>query len=240
MVKVCAYRGGLKWEVLVLSTRQTRRGDVPNSQLAAKELRSKKFKHNWMAEQEAKGNVVLRVLDDAHTLLAIQVESIVRDMLCTRQSLLKTVTKRFHAFSLARREDLPEAFAALESDGFTMVKPTVPPKCRGWSIITLSEEPAESSSPLEAPEDCKAEDRKAAGRPASSQATDARTAACAVAADPAADCAGGRCSPVAGFSNFRPLDSPESTLAPSPRIADWEFAQQVVLPSITSFWSCSQ
>eukprot|EP00727_Mastigamoeba_balamuthi_P006275 m51a1_g2267 hypothetical protein (301) ;mRNA; f:349254-350440 len=147
MVKVCASRNGCKYEVMVLSSLQVRTGDVPAHLLEKKEERSKKFKHNWMLEQEARGNLFRRVLDDKHTLIALNIDAVVRDMCCTRMSLQKTICRRFHAFSLTRRDDMPQAFAILEQNGFTLGKPRVMTKSMsyGTGVFVANDD---SSSPV--------------------------------------------------------------------------------------------
>eukprot|EP00727_Mastigamoeba_balamuthi_P001662 m51a1_g11493 hypothetical protein (126) ;mRNA; f:22977-23582 len=114
MVKIRASYQGRAWTVLVLSTQKKRQLDIGAHELAAKEERSKKFKTRWLEDQAAKGNAYLWDLSDRQRLLAIDEEAAVRDLNCTRLSLIKTINKRFYAFSISRRDDHPEAVALLE------------------------------------------------------------------------------------------------------------------------------
>eukprot|EP00727_Mastigamoeba_balamuthi_P011809 m51a1_g7250 hypothetical protein (241) ;mRNA; f:139709-140715 len=126
MVRVRALYAGRTWSLLVLSSIRKREGDVEDDrQLAAKEARSKKFRSNWIEDQAAKGNAYLWTLDRSHRLLAIDEEAVARDLDCTSLSMMKTISRRFHSFSLSKRETFPTAFDLLEKDGFVLEKPKV-------------------------------------------------------------------------------------------------------------------
>eukprot|EP00727_Mastigamoeba_balamuthi_P007429 m51a1_g3306 hypothetical protein (242) ;mRNA; f:323843-324755 len=124
MVKVHAVFAGRTWSILVLSSIRKREGDVENEQqLALKEGRSKKFKSHWIEDQVAKGNAYLWPLGTAHKLLAIDEEAVAYDLKCSSLSMMKTISRRFHSFTLSKRETLPEAFDTLEKHGFKLEKP---------------------------------------------------------------------------------------------------------------------
>eukprot|EP00727_Mastigamoeba_balamuthi_P010094 m51a1_g5707 hypothetical protein (272) ;mRNA; f:1069855-1071022 len=122
MVKIHAVKNGQKYDILVLCADIKRRMDVPDELIRAKEARSKIFRHDWIRDQEAKGNAFMRALDDKHTLLAINVPAAVRDLGCTELSLIRTIGRRFHSVTVSKREQFPKAFEILECNGFATLK----------------------------------------------------------------------------------------------------------------------